>query len=782
MLRNQLTLLFFLFVHVAYTQNLSDTLRKKFDVYRTKNLQEKIYVHVDRPNYLAGETVWFKIYLTDASLHKALDLSSVAYLEVINANDVAVLQQKIEMKNGVGNGSFIIPVDWNSDNYTIRCYTNWMKNFDADLFFKKIIAIVNPFKAPELNVPPTNIRAQFFPEGGNMVAGIKSKVAFQVVDEYGQGIDFLGCVLNERNDTIAKFAPHKFGMGHFTFTPSQVHQYRTFVQTKVGKSIYTNLPAPLPNGYSMSVIDSVEDKLVIRVHASLQTRSLHSGAYLFIHARNMISHVLYLPFTNGSCDFIIERKDLLEGISHLTVFDTDLRPQCERLIFTKPKNGMELSVRPSKSNYATRQTVSFELNAALQKEFIGSNCSVSIYRIDSLPHSAENIKSYFWLTSELGGKIESPEYYFSSEASVKAATDNLMLTHGWRRFKWRDEVLDSTRKKVFLPERNAAILQFKIQQGNQAKSNIDTYLSMASGQNKLWIAKSDGNGIALFEIPTKQPDSKLSIQTHSAIDSTLQIEMLSPYSKKTSKWPAAPLKLSSSLENQLTSRSIGMQVQNIYAGEQNDKPSEKLTESYFYGLADEVYLLDDYTRFPVMEEILREYVSGVFVRKRKDGFHFSVYDQKRKSVFEQAPMMLLDGMPIFDEDELMKLDPTQIKILEVITRKWHLGEFQFSGIISLKTYQGEGVNLLANPRLRQLDYVGLSAEKEFYSPSYQSTTTSRLPDYRHLLYWNPSVQPKDVIENLSFFTSEITGKFKIVVEGISKNGTVSYGETTFSVD
>ncbi|NOS91989.1 MAG: hypothetical protein HOP30_08705 [Cyclobacteriaceae bacterium] len=196
-------------------------MRKNFDGYRTKNLQEKIYVHTDRPTYLAGETVWFKIYLTDASLHKALDLSRVAYLEVINTNDVAAFQFKIEMKNGAGSGSFAIPFDWNTDNYTIRCYTNWMKNFDSDFLFEKTISIINPFKAPEQNISANTIHAQFFPEGGNVVAGIKSKVAFQVVDENGQGIDFLGCVLNERNDTIVKFTPLKFGMGHFTFAPSQ---------------------------------------------------------------------------------------------------------------------------------------------------------------------------------------------------------------------------------------------------------------------------------------------------------------------------------------------------------------------------------------------------------------------------------------------------------------------------------------------------------------------------------------------------------------------------------
>ncbi|NOS94636.1 MAG: hypothetical protein HOP30_22215, partial [Cyclobacteriaceae bacterium] len=582
---------------------------------------------------------------------------------------------------------------------------------------------------------------------------------------------------------IVKFTPLKFGMGHFTFAPSQARQYRALIKTKAGNSISTNLPAILSNGYSMRVVDSVDNKIVVQVRAALHTRSLYSGAYLFIHARNMISHVLYLPFANGKCDFIIDRKDLLEGISHFTMFDTDLLPQCERLIFTKPKKGMELSVVPSESNYTTRQAVSVELRGALKEEFLGSNCSVSIYRIDSIPHSLENIKSYFWLTSELGGKIESPEYYFSTDASSQEAIDNLMLTHGWRRFKWREEVLNAIRKKTFLPERNAAIVEFKIQQGNQPMSGIDTYLSMASGQTKLWAAKSDENGIARFEIPVQQPNSTMILQTHSAIDSALRIEMILPFRKKEKKWPAVPINLPASIEYSLTKRSIGMQVQNIYAAEKNDKQSERSIDSYFYGTADEVYALDDYTRFPIMEEILREYVPGVFVRKRKDGFHFSVYDQKRKSVFEQPPMMLLDGMPIFDEDELMKLDPTQIKTLEVITRKWHLGEFQSHGIVSLKTYEGEGVALLTNPRLLKLDYAGLSAEKEFYSPSYVSTNSnSRIPDYRHLLYWNPLVQPKDVIEKLSFFTSDVTGKYKIVVEGISKNGMIGYTEATFSVD
>jgi hypothetical protein len=87
--------------------------------------------------------MWFKLYDVDASFHLPLDISKVAYIEVLNTQQVPVLQTKIELQKGAGNGFLQLPANLPSGNYSFRAYTNWMKNFDADFYFEKPVTILN---------------------------------------------------------------------------------------------------------------------------------------------------------------------------------------------------------------------------------------------------------------------------------------------------------------------------------------------------------------------------------------------------------------------------------------------------------------------------------------------------------------------------------------------------------------------------------------------------------------------------------------------------------------
>src|SRR5688572_4276769 len=124
---------------VAQQANL-DSLNKKFITYRGASIQEKVYVHFDRSLYVTGENMWFKIYYTDGVLHRPLELSKVCYLELIDSDNEPVLQTKVSMNKGGGHGSLFIPATVNSGNYTLRAYTNWMKNFDPAFYFHATVS------------------------------------------------------------------------------------------------------------------------------------------------------------------------------------------------------------------------------------------------------------------------------------------------------------------------------------------------------------------------------------------------------------------------------------------------------------------------------------------------------------------------------------------------------------------------------------------------------------------------------------------------------------------
>ncbi|WP_040397732.1 MG2 domain-containing protein, partial [Cesiribacter andamanensis] len=183
---------------------------QKFDRHTRQAVLEKLYVHTDRSFYLAGESMWYKVYAVNGSLHTPLDLSKVAYLEILDAQNKVVLQTKIALEAGTGKGSFYLPLSLSSGTYKVRAYTSWMKNFGPEYFFEKEISLVNSFVVPQLTAQTpgmAGIDVQFFPEGGDLVTGINTKVAFKAVGSTGKGQDFRGAVQNSRGDTVALLHP-----------------------------------------------------------------------------------------------------------------------------------------------------------------------------------------------------------------------------------------------------------------------------------------------------------------------------------------------------------------------------------------------------------------------------------------------------------------------------------------------------------------------------------------------------------------------------------------------
>ncbi|MBL7762021.1 MAG: hypothetical protein JNL23_01220, partial [Chitinophagaceae bacterium] len=124
-------------------QTGQEVLKKQLNNYSEKNLQEKIFIHTDKSFYVPGEIMWFKAYVVDAIEHKPIDISKVAYIEILDQNNKAVSQAKIELVNGSGSGSFLIPVSITTGNFTLRAYTRWMRNFSVENYFEKAITIVN---------------------------------------------------------------------------------------------------------------------------------------------------------------------------------------------------------------------------------------------------------------------------------------------------------------------------------------------------------------------------------------------------------------------------------------------------------------------------------------------------------------------------------------------------------------------------------------------------------------------------------------------------------------
>jgi hypothetical protein len=767
-----------------------DSLQKKFNTYRIQTNSEKIYVHTDQELYLTGETLWFKLYIVDASLHRPADLSKVAYLELLNKSNQPVLQTKVELRDGFGNGSIFLPASLVAGNYTFRAYTNWMKNFGADFYFQKRITVINPFRKLELEksvkvIPPD---VQFFPEGGSLVVGLKSKVAFRAISTSGKGIRFNGVVLNNNNDTVTTFHPHKFGMGSFHLTPVAGDSYRAVIKDEEGRLNTYKLPEIHESGYVIQVKDSTDNLIVVSI-GSTTPLTPGKGVYLFMHTRNIVSTASKYYLSRGNTIVTIPKNKIQEGVSHITLFDDDLNPVCERLYFLPVKTKLLVDIQTNQREFGVRRKIGIDITT---KNIVNApevaNLSVAVYKADSLQQKTEsNILSYLLLDSDLSGSIESPEYYTNSDSpEVIQSIDNVMLTHGWRRFQWKDIFSKVKPTLTYLPEYRGHVIRGKVTGPTGSPvSGITTYLASPSRNVQIYGSTSNTQGGVQFEMKDFAGSRKIVLQTNLVRDSTSRIQILNPFSESPPTLGLPPFQLSAERENELTSRSIGMQVQDIFFQEKNSQVrSIAVDTTSFYGKADATYYLDDYTRFPVMEEVMREYVPGVMVRKRKDGFHFLTLDAVNKKLFDEDPMVLLDGIPLFDIDEIMEFDPLKIKKMEVLTRKMYHGVIAMPGIVSYTTYSGDLSDFTLDPKCVVLDYEGLQLQREFYTPKYETAKQrdTRLPDQRNLLHWAPTViTGKDGKQRVEFYSSDLTGTFLVVIEGLTKNGLAGSGSSTFQV-
>lgn len=141
-----LFLAFLLFLPFAYGQgqiSFNESITEKFLKYCEAIPREEIYVHTDREEYIAGEDIWFNIYLIDRQSNKPSSNSKIAYFELLNHDNRPVVRERIGLEKGFGPGQIVLPDTLSSGNYTLRVYTNWMRNFLPVNCFMKNINIYN---------------------------------------------------------------------------------------------------------------------------------------------------------------------------------------------------------------------------------------------------------------------------------------------------------------------------------------------------------------------------------------------------------------------------------------------------------------------------------------------------------------------------------------------------------------------------------------------------------------------------------------------------------------
>lgn len=453
-MKNLLLTFLLLLVTCGIRANAIDSLEQELRDH--PQVQEKIYIHTDNTCYFAGDTIWYRAFVVRSDDFKPSDISKLLYVELVNGEGIVVQRQQLIISDkGYTSGDFALDDSIYSGYYELRAYTKWNLNFgithrhfskiDRDKFYNYQLAadyfrewdglysrvfpiyakpadkgaynekyIFNRPKEDLMGEPSPKLNVKFYPEGGNLVNGLRSYVAFEATDQLGRYVDVAG----KLDDGTPLKSGHQ-GRGVFSIVPGKVKK-ATFDWE--GKQYDFNLPRSLDHGV---VIHLANGKLSIDGSGAAAYAVLCRGKlYLFERIGS-----------NGKSIYNIDYPKLPTGINEVVIFDGQARPVASRLFFVNHHDlAVPLSVMTDKSEYAPFSKVDFKVHANTDSP-VSISLSIRDGRTDDDTYDDGNILSDMLLSSELRGFIAYPGWYFQSDDEKHAkALDELMLVQGWRRY------------------------------------------------------------------------------------------------------------------------------------------------------------------------------------------------------------------------------------------------------------------------------------------------------------------------------------------------------------
>ncbi|WDF55825.1 hypothetical protein [Mucilaginibacter sp. KACC 22063] len=357
---------------------------------------------------------------------------------------------------------------------------------------------------------------QLFPEGGYLVSGLLSRVAFKAVGPDGLGREISGKIIDNEQKQIASLTTKSLGMGDFWFIPEAGKTYRAVLTNTGEADQIVNLPAVLKSGYVMHIDDNSGDSMRVNVSTSTSFSSM-GQVYVFAQSNGRPRYVVKSNVDGRYLNLSIPKSRFPSGITQITLFSSSGEPLQERIVFiVHKKDILNLQVKVD-SVTRVRQKMSIGLDAkdnngnAINGYFAASVIDESKVPVSKVPEV--NILSQFLLTADLRGYIEQPGHYFMNTGKEnRADLDLLMLTQGYRRFEWKSLLSQPDMPSAYKAEKFMELSGTVITMSGKPVPKAKVTLFSNSGILFLLDSVADENGHFAFRNLFIRDSAKLVLQ------------------------------------------------------------------------------------------------------------------------------------------------------------------------------------------------------------------------------------------------------------------------------
>lgn len=647
---------------------------------------------------------------------------------------------------------------------------------------------------------------QFFPEGGQLTNGIRTKIAFKAIASSGLGADVKGTIVDDKGAEIAQISSAHLGMGIFAITPDIERSYKANITFADGSQATYNLPRVQSMGINIAVYNNDPANLTVKISANdlFFQRKQNKSFYLVAQSGGVIYYAAQTVLQSTVYSANIPKSKFPTGIVQVTLFSSGGYALCERIVFIQHNDQMNLALKTDKPSYSTRGNVKITVSAKNNTTPVEGSFSVAVVDDGTVPSNEDaesTILSNMLLTSDLKGYIEKPNYYFNKPDEEKLGNlDILMLTQGYRRFDYEDILADKNPPIYLMPE-----------QGIDVTGTLRTNagLPVAKGSLRLLI-----------------PDKNFSAETITDMSGNFKFSNVNV--PDTSK-------ITLSARNNPNGRNMVISV-NGEAYQKLSKNNNIAEEILNIDSAFRPYLQNSYKQYQSSRTIKEVVVKATKIVKKASHTDYGTFAGLPMMADHEISTQQLDGCPLLINClSTMAMGLTYIDNNFYITRDYNSGSrtpvqvyvgslpvdanflSSMSGneVESVEIFLNDGVSginrntqtkgvMVINKKvvkkqkitLAQLQELipkqnvitfavqGYTKAKEFYSPKYDVTKAGTLGgDLRNTIYWKPNVITDKATgtATINFFNSDQRGSYRAIIEGIDAEGNIGRSVIYYNV-
>jgi len=764
--------------------------------------QEKIYVQFDRHVYSAGDRIWYRIHMINAATHTRMAISRYVYVELINAHNEVVLRKKIRpTEDATYFGQIDLSADIAQGWYSIRAYTNFMRNIDEDYFFRQKIYIGNPLKglqgvSIEENTGSYNsdfkkevktqaeFDLQFFPEGGNLIAGNMQTIGFKAIGKNGLGTDINGRIIDDQNKELLTFKSNYLGMGMIVMTPEAGKTYTAICEDSRGQSINVKLPPVSTNHYGLSI---KHNNTVINIGLLTPNGAVRSDTlYLLGNIRGV--PFIQATITPQTPAITISKEGLNAGVTQFLLMNKKYEILSERLIYILGKNKANLNTTLDKASYVKRDAVHASMMLKDSKgNPLAGNFSISVtddndVKIDS---NETTIESYILLQSDLKGVIENPNNYFRAENKSKAyELDLLMLTQGWKRYNVAGTLVGNPDKPNRYGLEMGPVITGKVQNFPARRGLPKINVSFIAHNNMNYDAvTTDNYGRFTYQCPEFPDSTTFLVQAQKKQGAYIELIVNKDTFPKVERSCIFPneLRQDAAMKDFMKKSRDRYYFQNgmmsvtlkdvVIKAKKTDKNEEIRRER------GSTYLFPSFT---FDEEDFKGVSNIKFLLMQAPGVTVDDSNNSIKIRGNEA-LIMVDNMR-WQFDELANIDVSNVKLIDILREPGETMSYGMEGkngviCIYLKRANEKKSDEPVVPERNQTSItpLGHSLPAEFYVPKYQVEETRKdpMPDLRSTIFWKPNVHTdENGLADIFFYTADSLGPFTITAEGVSPTGEI----------